>query len=250
MLGKTDNDAGLIRPMKRKTDPLLSPEAMMVMIPTDLDYILKLNQARKITRVDMDFFKLYQIKDGIIGPFILSGPFLGAPQAVMGMEKMIALGAKRFWVLGLCGSLQPYLRIGELVIPTNSVSEEGTSQHYPIGDGIPAADEELNYILEDALKKRGYTFTKGTIWTTDAPYRETRGKVKAYQERGVLAVEMEMSALITLAIYRRVKVAGLLVVSDELFDMKWHSGFSSPELKKRSRLAGELLFSLVESLSS
>ena len=49
---------------------------------------------------------------------------------------------------------------------------------------------------------------------------------------------MEMSALMTLAIYRSVKLSGLLVVSDELFDLKWHRGFSSPLFKKRCERQG------------
>jgi purine-nucleoside phosphorylase len=68
--------------------------------------------------------------------------------------------------------------------------------------------------------------------------------VKTYRETGVLAVEMEMSALMTLAVYRSVKLSGLLVVSDELFDLKWHRGFSSALFKKRCELAGNLLLDL------
>ena len=63
-------------------------------------------------------------------------------------------------------------------------------------------------------------------------------------------MEMEMSALMTLAHYRKVKLAGLLVVSDELFNLKWHSGFSNPKLKKSCRLAGEILLDLVKSMTS
>ena len=68
-----------------------------------------------------------------------------------------------------------------------------------------------------------------------------------YQKRGVLAVEMEMSALMTLALYRGVKLGGLLVVSDELFNLKWRTGFSNPKLKRASRYAGELLIREVAS---
>jgi nucleoside phosphorylase len=84
------------------------------------------------------------------------------------------------------------------------------------------------------------------VWTTDAPYRETASKVNTYRERGVLAVEMELSALMTLAVYRSVKLAGLLVVSDEVFALKWHRGFSSPVFKKRCERAGNLLIKLFE----
>ena len=83
------------------------------------------------------------------------------------------------------------------------------------------------------------------VWTTDAPYRETPNKVLAYQQQGVLAVEMEMSALMTLAVYRGVSMAGLLVVSDELFEMKWKPGFSNPLLKKNSRAAARALLAAI-----
>jgi len=61
---------------------------------------------------------------------------------------------------------------------------------------------------------------------------------------------MEMSALMTLAIYRSVKLAALLVVSDELFDLNWRRGFSDPKFKKRSHLAADLLLGLVPSLGA
>jgi uridine phosphorylase len=70
--------------------------------------------------------------------------------------------------------------------------------------------------------------------------------VKTYREKGALAVEMEMSALMTLAVYRCVKLSGLLVVSDELFDLNWHRGFSSPLFKKRCEQAGNFLLRLFE----
>lgn len=249
MTRKPTDDEGLIRPRKRKTDPEVGPDVLMAMIPSDLDYLVKIREAQKLPQFNSDFYNVYQIKNESKISLTISGPFLGAPQSVMAMEKMIALGAKRVWVFGWCGSLQKNLRTGDLLIPTDALSEEGTSQHYPIGEKISATDEKLNKMLEEALQKRAQNFRRGTVWTTDAPYRETPAKVMEYQARGVMAVEMEMSALMTLAVYRRVKLAGLLVVSDELFDLKWHPGFSNPKLKKSSQMAGELLLGLVESLS-
>ena len=244
---KTEDNEGLIRPMKGKTDPDVGPDAILVMIRSELEYLVKVS--KNVASFDMGFFKLYLSKSDKKVFSTFTGPFLGAPQAVMGMEKIIALGAKRIWVLGWCGSLQPDLRIGDLVIPSSAVSEEGTSQHYPIDESIRATDEVLNGMLETALEEKGHSFKRGTVWTTDAPYRETPAKIKEYQNRGVLAVEMEMSALMTLAICRKVKITGLLVVSDEMSDLKWHTGFTSPVLKQRSRFAGELLLELVESLN-
>ena len=99
------------------------------------------------------------------------------------------------------------------------------------------------------MVEQGFTFTRGEIWTTDAIYRETPEKVRRYQEEGVLAVEMESAALLTVAAYRSVSLAGLLVVSDELSDLKWRPGFSNPVLKENTRLAGELLLRLSGTLT-
>jgi uridine phosphorylase len=165
------------------------------------------------------------------------------------MEKLIVLGAKRIWVLGWCGALHADLQIGHILIPTAAVSEEGTSAHYPISDRPIASTERLNLMLEEALKQTDLPFSKGTVWTTDALYRETPEKVKTHKKSGVLAVEMEMSALMTLAIYRSVAMAGLLVVSDQLFDLAWRPGFAKPVLRERSRAAGEILLHLADSLS-
>lgn len=248
MSDSAQNEEGLIRPRKRKTDPNTGPDVIMVMIPSDLNFLVRISQAKKIPVSGLDFYNLYQARAGTNSHVTLSGPFLGAPQAAMGMEKVIALGGRRIWVLGWCGSLQPDLHIGDFVLPVTAISEEGTSQHYPIRGSMGRADEGLCQVLEGTLRRRGGTFVRGPVWTTDAPYRETPAKVKRYRERGVLAVEMEMSALMTLAAYRQVKLAGVLVVSDELFTLRWHSGLSSPTLRERSRLAAEILWDSVKSL--
>lgn len=36
---------------------------------------------------------------------------------------------------------------------------------------------------------------RGTVWTTDAPYRETPDQLRKWADRGVLAVEMQAAAL-------------------------------------------------------
>lgn len=236
-----DVDDAVIQPRKGRNDPALGPDALMVVIPQDLDRLSKL---KPMDCFDQGFFRIFRMKERTSGALSLTGPFLGAPQAAMVMEKIIALGAQRICVFGWCGSLQPDLRIGDIVIPLHAVAEEGTSRHYPVGKRRPATDQGLNRILERTLRREGLPFRKGTVWTTDAPYRETASKVQAYREQGVLAVEMEISALVTLAVYRSVKLSGLLVVSDELFDLKWHRGFSSPLFKKRCELTGNLLLDL------
>ncbi len=246
-MGKKDslrNSNGVIKPTKEKSEPLLGPDAIMVAISSDLQHIVDLSHAERARTGKNNPFKLFTIKKGNDLPCGLAGPLLGAPQGVIVMEKLIALGAKRIWLLGWCGSLQSDLVIGDLIIPTTALSEEGTSAHYPVNKKKKQTNRSLNKRLEGALQKAKLPFKKGSIWTTDALYRETSEKVTEYGKRGYLAVEMEISALITVSIYRSVKLAGLLIVSDELFSLQWQHGFGTAKLKKAGRNAGRLLLDL------
>lgn len=67
----------------------------------------------------------------------------------------------------------------------------------------------------------------GKTVTTDAVYRETLIKELKWRTAGVLAVDMEVSALFTVAKYYHIPAVTLLVVSDthELVDNgNWHWG--------------------------
>ena len=190
-----------------------------------------LGESRHI--VDCPFRELVW-QDQVIG---VSGPAPGAPYAVMVLEKLIALGARTIVALGWCGSLQAAARIGEVILPAAAYSEEGTSGHYPGAEKMAKPDAALYQTLQRALTAAGLSFQAGTIWTTDAIYRETRGKVAAYGARGMWAVEMEMSALFNVARYRGVALAGLLLVSDELFTLTWRHGLREERFHEARRRA-------------
>jgi uridine phosphorylase len=180
----------------------------------------------------------------------LAGPVLGAPQAVLVLERLIALGSRTVLVFGWCGSLQPQIPIGDWVIPTGARSEEGTSVHYPVASPSAAPDPSLSSRLRGFCAQRDHRLHAGPVWSTDAPLRETAGKVRSYGEEGMLAVEMEMSALFRVAEYRRVPLAGLLVVSDELFTLKWRPGFGSPAFKSSRHDAVRALLDFCTALPS
>ncbi len=178
----------------------------------------------------------------------VAGPILGAPQAVLVLEKLIATGTRVIVVFGWCGSLQPQVKIGDLLLPTSAHSEEGTSNHYPMTSSQFTPDAALSARLLDYCQVNGLSIHSGPVWTTDAPLRETVTKVHTYGREGLFAVEMEMSALFHVAVYRKVHLVGLLVVSDELFTLKWRPGFRSTRFKHASRQATEALLDFCASL--
>jgi len=156
---------------------------------------------------------------------------LGAPAAALALEELAGLGIKSFVAVGSAGGLQRKMRLGEYVLCSHAVREEGTSYHYAAPARFAYADAGLTKRLAEGMTKHKLAFRRGSSWTTDAPYRETRSKVRRYQKEGVLAVEMEASALFTVAEARGVKMSACFAISDLLGDLEWKPGFDSRELK-------------------
>ena len=231
-----DSSPSLINPKKSRSDPSVSPLAYMIPMPTDLNRLGRLFQERGRLIYKNIFMRLFHWDDRT-DPLALAGPFQGAPQAVMVLEKLIVLGAKRVVLFGWTGSLDSTLEPGDLIVADEAVSEEGTSRHYS-KDLRPRASLSLTEELRTALEGEGIPFKQGPVWTTDAPYRETAEKVKRFQAEGVLGVDMETSALYTVGAFRGIEVAALLVVSDDLSQLKWRHGFQEARfLEARKKLA-------------
>ena len=160
---------------------------------------------------------------------MLGGFGYGAPAAVGRMENLIALGVRRFVSLGSAGGLQPDLEVGNLVVCTGAVRDEGVSHHYLPSHVEVAPDPILTAALSAELSGHGPIRT-GRTWTIDAPYRETVAEVHHYRADGVLTVEMEAAALFAVAAVRGVAIAGAFCISDLLHRHEWHPDFNSPKL--------------------
>jgi uridine phosphorylase len=183
-------------------------------------------------------------------PFSTIASPMGAPMAVMLLEQLIALGARRFFYLGFCGALAPSYRIGDGFIPVQAIREEGTSYHYLPPDVEPTSSPHLNTLLQAHAAKRSFAVQQGPIWTTDAPYRETANKIRRFQTAGVHAVDMEMAAIFAVAHYRSREVAALLIVSDECYHPTWKPGFGAQRLRQACQTAVEVCVAAATSIST
>lgn len=164
---------------------------------------------------------------------------IGAPMAASGCELLIEAGARTFIVAGIAGSLTPRVPIGGIVIPTGALREEGTSYHYLPPAVEPLPDAELTDALVMAAETRGITPGLGRVWTTDAIFREMGWKVRRYGAAGILAVEMELAALLAVAQVRGVRLAAVFAISDELFH-PWTPGWHVEDFLTGSRTAANI----------
>jgi uridine phosphorylase len=175
------------------------------------------------------------------GTFFVAGPSVGAPMAVMTMEKLIVLGAERIVLVGWCGGLQQNLTVGDIVLPGQALCGEGTS-HYYSQDQEPKPSGSVVAWLRAALSRKEMAWEEGRVWSTDAPYRESRPLLASLRDNWkISAIDMEYSALCTVALFRGIEFAACMLVSDELWRQEWRPGFSAPSFQIRSQQLSSLL---------
>jgi uridine phosphorylase len=172
----------------------------------------------------------------------------GASWTVMTLEELIAGGARTILIGGAVGSLQPHIRIGHQVVPTGARREEGTSFHYAGPEHAAVASGPATHALLEAARNCSRPVHEGRVWTTDAPYREFRGKVVRYAAEGDLGVEMETSAVMTLAAVRGVDIGLILTVSDHVFDPGWGNVFGTPEFDANCADLGQVMLAAARKL--
>ena len=152
---------------------------------------------------------------------VLGGFGFGAPVATFLMENFIALGTHRFISLGTAGGLQPRSQAGDVVLCNRAIRDEGVSHHYVESAKFAFPSPDLTSELAESLDRSNIDYATGSSWTIDTPYRESVQEARRYQQEGVLCVEMEASALFSVASFRSVHVACAFVVSDLLHGEAW-----------------------------
>lgn len=145
---------------------------------------------------------------------------MDCPSAAIAAEELINIGAKYLVRIGSTAALQPALRIGDLVISTGSMKNEGTSRFY-VPDCFPAVpDFDFTRVLIDVAREMqpslGCNVYYGINASDDAFYGETPEWIQKLSDLGCLNVEMESSALYTVCHRRGVKGAMISAVSGNL----------------------------------
>jgi len=150
-------------------------------------------------------------------------PGVGGALAAGLLEEAIAYGCRKFIVCGGCGVLEKDIAVGQLIVVSGAVRDEGVSYHYlPPGRKV-AAHEACVAALEATLRQRGVPYRVGQTWTTDAPYRETPAKIAARKNEGCVTVEMEAASLLAVAQYRGVVLGQVLYGGDDLSGSEWNN---------------------------
>lgn len=149
---------------------------------------------------------------------------VGGPGAICAFQELMDAGARTLVRLGTAGAMAPGLRAGDVVVAEATVREDGVTDQL-VPPAYPAySTPEVVLALADAARARGLTAHRGIVWTRALFYP---GLVPlptdAYVQAKVVAIEMELSALLVLASTRGCRSGGILVIDgasadDEPYD--------------------------------
>jgi len=185
--------------------------------------------ARRLTRVEMrrknrEFLTYTGIYQNI--PVSVMATGIGAPaSAIAIVEAANCVAPVTFIRLGTCGALQADIAVGDLVITASARRDENTTHAYAPADFVPQAEPSIVAALTEAAGNLKAPYHVGLTCTTADFYagqgREAPGfpildphKVARLSQAGVLNLEMEMSAYLTLAAVATVPIraGGLCLV--------------------------------------
>lgn len=145
-------------------------------------------------------------------PISATSTGIGSPSAAIAVEELARVGAETLIRVGSCGAIQPETDLGDLIISSGAVRQEGTSAEYVREDYPAVADHAVVAALAAAADELGYDYHVGITASTDSFYagqsregfegfraRGSEGDIRELQDAGVLNFEMEASAILTLA---------------------------------------------------
>ena len=182
-------------------------------------------RARYIAENFFDDARLVTEERGLLGytgthdgePVSVQTTGMGCPSTAIVTDELIGLGVKNLLRVGTCGGYNPQMELGDLVIATAATPQDGTVSSLTRGvPYAPAAHFDVVHAAYHAAEKLNRSPFLGPIVSADLFYDPEEDPQALWHSLGVLAVEMEASAIFTLAAMRGVRAGCLLTVSDAI----------------------------------
>jgi purine-nucleoside phosphorylase len=183
-------------------------------------------RARWIAETFLDEARCYTEVRGMYGftgawhgrPVSVQGSGMGQPSlAIYATELFCDYDVQSVVRVGSCGALGERLAIRDLVIASGACTNASTNRITFEGlDYAPVADFGLLRAAVEVAEQRGTDVHVGLLFATDSFYSERPELVARMADYGVLAVDMESSALYTLAARHGRKALTICTVSDHI----------------------------------
>lgn len=149
----------------------------------------------------------------------VQGTGMGIPSISIYTNELIqSYGVKTLIRVGTCGGVHKDVHVRDVILAMTACTDSNMNHlTFPGFDYAPCASFSLLKGAYDAARNRNLNVRVGNVLTADVFYRESMDMVKKLGEYGVLAVEMETTALYTIAAKYGVQALSVLTVSDHIF---------------------------------
>jgi uridine phosphorylase len=192
-----------------------------VLLPGDPDRVVRIGKHLENAQ-EIAFHREHRTWTGTYKGITVSATStgMGCPSTAIAVEELANVGATHFVRVGSTGALQKGMNIGDIVISTGAMRMDGASRYYA-HEGFPALPDYFftKAFFETAAERQktaGFQLFLGMNATSDAFYGETPDLLQMLTDHRILNVEMEASALFTIANMRGLKAAMVCAVSGNL----------------------------------
>jgi uridine phosphorylase len=103
-------------------------------------------------------------------PVTITSTGIGGPSAAIAIEELAQLGARTFIRIGTCGAIHPDAHVGDLIVASGAVRDEGTTRQYAPLECPAVASPDVVQALRSAAVSRGFGHHVGIVHTTDSFY--------------------------------------------------------------------------------
>lgn len=148
----------------------------------------------------------------------VQGTGMGMPSTSIYVHELINdYGVKHLMRVGSCGGLQEKVKIRDVILAQTASTDSSMNRRRFDGmDFAPCASFRMMKTAHDVAEGLGIAVRVGNILSTDTFYGENPDDWKLWARYGMLAVEMESSALYTIAARYGAEALTILTVSDDL----------------------------------
>ena len=155
------------------------------------------------------------IADGL--PLTIQSTGMGGPSAAIVISELAELGARTFVRVGTCSSLDAELGVGELVVVTEAICEDGASRALASAERVAPAPDLLARLIaagQTITAEHAVRVRQAAAVSTDLFYDRPDGARERWAALGAAAVELETATVLALARRRGLRAAALLLVAD------------------------------------
>lgn len=148
----------------------------------------------------------------------VQGSGMGVPSISIYVNELITeYGVKNLMRVGSAGGIQENVKVRDIVLAMSSHTDSAINKiRFNGQDFAPTASFNLLKNAYDISISKGITPHVGSIFTADSFYNDDPNAFKKWASFGTLAIEMETTALYTLASKYSVNALTILTISDHL----------------------------------